>query len=92
MTITTLASTDHGLYFVNTAHSAYLVDLDERFIVRTPAHDDAAQLRGDATKVTLLDILLCEVGYSARFAVTGIAEDGPTLRTTSPVVSIELAA
>lgn len=92
MTITTLANHDHGTYFVNTEHSAYLVNLDDRYVTRTPVQGEASVLRGDASKVSLVRILRCEVGYSARFVVTGLAEVGPTLRTTSPVVSIEVTA
>lgn len=86
MTLTTLAPTDHGTYFVNTTHAAYLIDLDNQFLTRKPFEDSPTRFVTDGRKVRFDNILLCEVGYSARLVINN------SLYTTSVVETIEVAA
>lgn len=87
-----LKDTDTGSYFVTTEHSVYMVDLDQRWLVRTPWVIDASTLRQDGSKVKLVAVKQCKVGHHAIFALDGLADSGPTSRLTTLVLSIARAA
>ena len=86
MTLTTLSTVDTGTYFVNTEHAAYLIDLDNKFLTRKPFDDSSPRFPTDGHKIRFADILLIEVGYSARLVING------HMYTTSAVETIEVAA
>ena len=95
-----LRNDDKGRYLISTATgSHYCLDLDNKTLIRRmavaqPIEDfldvDPSTLRRDGETVDLLTIEHCRVGESARLWIQ-IRPDAVTLRTTSPVVSIEPA-
>lgn len=87
-----LHDSDAGRYFVNTEHSSYVIDLDGKTLKRVPRSPEASDLRGDEHEVDLMSIRKCEVGHHAVFQLTGLAPEVPTLRMTTLVHSIEVAA
>ncbi|MCH5642815.1 MULTISPECIES: hypothetical protein [unclassified Gordonia (in: high G+C Gram-positive bacteria)] len=89
--------TDSGVWTVVTRTSTYLLDLDDKTLLRAPGvggTDDeewtVSRLRRDSEDIPLLGVKSCRVGESAQFWVR--AADDPDVRTwriTTPVVSIE---
>lgn len=92
MSVTTLSDVDHGVYAIRTEHSAYVVDMNERMLVRSPVEEGANDLRGDRDEVSLKQILTCEVGLPAVFVVKDLTPGVTTIRRTTRVVGIEVVA
>lgn len=88
---------DSGVFTVVTHTSTYLIDLNEKTLLRAPGvgrHDDQAwevsELRRDSEDIPLLKVKTCSVGEPAQFWVS--AADDPDVRTwriTTPVTDIE---
>lgn len=86
-----------GVWTVTTRTSTYLVDLDEKTLLRAPGVGrsdeetwEVAELRKDSQDIPLLSIRSCAVGEPAQFWVQSV--DDPQIRTwrvTTPVVEIE---
>ncbi len=89
--------TESGVWTVVTRTSTYLLDLDEKTLLRAPGVGGTgdeewtvSRLRRDSEDIPLLGVKSCRVGESAQFWVR--AADDPDVRTwriTTPVVSIE---
>ena len=89
--------TESGVWTVVTQTSTYLLDLDEKTLLRAPGVGGTgdeewtvSRLRRDSEDIPLLGVKSCRVGESAQFWVR--AADDPDVRTwriTTPVVSIE---
>lgn len=95
-----LRNDDEGLYLVTTSTgSQYVLDLTGRTVRRkmaatAPLLDfiDAgfSRLRRDGESLELLMLDSCVVGAPATFWIQVRKDHIPTLRTTSPVVRIEI--
>jgi len=95
-----LSNDNAGRYLVTTATgSHYLLDLKARTVKRQMAASaplvdflDAglSQLRRDGETLELLMLESCAVGACARYWIQVRDDRVPTLRTTSPVVRIEV--
>ncbi len=72
---------------VTTEHSAY--EITDNRIRRVPSESDAATLRHDLEDVDLLDIIMLEVDKPAVFLIQLPGVEGPTLRRTTLVKTIE---
>lgn len=96
-----LGNDDTGRYLVTTATgSLYVLDLTDRTMerrpysqVQRPAFRDVApsRLRRDSEVLELLMLQSCRVGEPAQCWIQIRDDHVPTLRTTSPVVSIDAA-
>lgn len=97
--ISELRNTDQGCYLVTTATgSHYRIDLDSRMLTRhvgaTPPTDEywkvgTSHLRRDGESLEVLMVDSCKVGEPGRLFLQVRADKIPTLRITSPVVSIQ---
>ncbi len=94
-----LSNNDEGRFLVRTATgSQYVLDLaartmERRMSVNAPLPDfqdnDPSELRRDGEVLELLMLGSCSVGEPAQCWIQVRDDHVPTLRTTSPVVSIE---
>ncbi|MCD4849701.1 hypothetical protein LN996_02625 [Arthrobacter sp. AK01] len=94
-----LSNDDLGRFLISTATgSQYVLDLTGRTMerhgsVNAPIPEfqvvELTQLRRDGDVLDLLMVVSCIVGESAQFWIQIREDHVPTLRTTSPVVSIE---
>ena len=80
-TVIVLADQDHGVYYVRTANSLHIFDLDERTVVRqtTLGHDRP----GDGEPIHLVSLERCEVGLPAVYYRDGHDEPLVTTRVES---------
>ncbi len=88
---------DGGVFTVVTHTSTYLIDLNEKTLLRAPGvgrHEDqtweVSELRRDSQDIPLLKVRTCTVGEPAQFWVSAV--DDPEVRTwriTTPVIEIE---
>lgn len=65
--------------------STYVLDLDQRLITRVP---ETPTLRRDYEALLLHQLTDARVGASGRFLVQVRADDLPTLRVTSHIISL----
>lgn len=88
-----ISGSDHGQYYIHTAHSVYRLDLDVGTLARFPLAADAADMRGDCQPVALQRIVQCVVGLPGAFIVEGLVDDDTeTVRVTTQVERIEVVA
>jgi len=81
-----------GRWAITTEASTYVVDLDQRTVVRRPVWTDAAELRRDGDAHPLLELVACVVGAPMRLSIDlGVADPGcaGTLRITTHVTGID---
>lgn len=75
-----------GRWSVLTQTSAYVLDLAAGTCTRSSVSGEA--LRGDDGPVALHAVVRCRVGEPLVLVLDGLAERGPTLRTSTPVTEL----
>jgi hypothetical protein len=80
-----LTDTSTGLWYLQTEHSYYILDIDARTVRRLPGLD-ANGLRKDDEILSLLELGKPQVGYSLTMMVQ-VRDDEITFRVTTAVIS-----
>ena len=74
---------------VRTKHSDYTLCVADGTLSRSPRAPESARLRADFETVELLDVMVLEEGKPAVFLIQLPHVDGPTVRRTTAVESID---